>query len=246
MPFDSKTQAAAIEIRGLTKAYGRTMVLRGLDMDIPWGQVVTVLGANGSGKSTLMRILSSVTRPDGGAVRIGGMDLAKHGPALRRTIGVVSHDPLLYNDMSGYENLKFFGRMFSLDRLDERIAANAERLAITPRLHQRVGTLSHGWRKRISIARALLHDPLLLLLDEPESGLDQSALGVLEGIIRDRSNRDRSIIMTTHNLERGISIGDQVAIFSRGVIAFQQPVAAAAAGAEGIRRAYFEHVGAAQ
>ncbi len=240
------TKNLAIKIRGLRKAYGRTQVLRGLDMDVPWGQVVTVLGANGSGKSTLMRILSSVTRPDGGSTRIGGLDLAKNGTALRRTIGVVGHDPLLYNDMTGYENLKFFGRMFSLDRLEERIASGAERLAITPRLHQRVGTMSHGWRKRISIARALLHDPLLLLLDEPESGLDQSALDLLEGVIRDRSNKDRTIIMTTHNLERGLSFGDQVAILSRGVIAYQQPVATAAAGVEGLRKAYFEHAGAAQ
>ena len=177
----------AIEIKGLRKAYGRTPVLRDLDLDVLWGDVLVIVGPNGSGKTTLIKVLATLTKPDGGAVSIAGADTARMGQRVRRMIGVVAHDPLLYDDLTGYENLIFTGRMFGIDRIDDRIASVSERLGVTTQLHLKTGTLSHGLRKRLGIARALLHDPRILLMDEPESGLDQEALALLDTIIADRT-----------------------------------------------------------
>ena len=230
----------AIEIKGLRKAYGRTQVLRELELEVPWGEVLIIVGPNGSGKTTLIKVLATLTRPDGGAVRVGGADTARMGLPVRRMIGVVAHDPLLYDDLTGYENLKFTGRMFGLDRIDYRIASVAERLGVTTQLHLKSGTLSHGLRKRLGIARALLHDPRILLMDEPESGLDQEALGFLDAIIADRTPPSLTVLMTTHNLERGLVPGRRLAILARGVIVFQEAVDSST-GAASLREAYYRH-----
>ena len=235
-------QGLAIEIRGLSKAFGRTPVLRGLDLEVPWGQVLTVLGPNGSGKTTLVKVLATLARPDEGEVRVAGLDLKGQAERARRATGVVTHDALLYDELTGYENLRFFGRMFGLDRLDDRIADVAGRLGVVDRLQQRAGTLSHGFRKRLSIARALLHDPRVLLMDEPESGLDQEALQMLDRVVGDRANPDRTVLITTHNLERGLAFGDSLVILARGEVAYQES-SVSSAGVDALRDAYFRHTG---
>ena len=226
----------AIEVKGLSKGFGRTPVLRGLDLEVPWGEVLTVLGANGSGKSTLVKTLATLMKPDGGQVRVGGLDPGRAGQAVRRIIGVVTHEPMLYDQLTGHENLTFTARMFGLDNVDERVSRAADRMGVTARLHQRVASMSHGLRKRFSIARALLHDPLVLLLDEPESGLDQEALGMLERMVADQAASARTVLMTTHNLERGLALGHRVAILSRGRIAYQESLDAV--GTAAARDAY--------
>ena len=231
----------AIEIRGLSKAFGRTAVLRELDLDIPWGEVLAILGPNGSGKTTLIKILATLTRPDSGTVRVAGVDIARSGKSVRRVIGVVTHDSLLYEGLTAYENLKFFARMFSLDNVEDRIAKSVERMGMTSRLHDRVNTLSHGMKKRISIARALLHDPAILLMDEPESGLDQEALAMLDDVVTDTSIPYRSVVITTHNLERGLKLGDRTAILSQGRIAYQESLDAV--GVAAIKDTYFQYTG---
>ena len=232
---DGASDGLAIEIRGLVKAFGRTPVLRGLDLDVRWGEVLTVLGPNGSGKTTLIKVLATLTRPDAGVVRVAGADLLRAGRSVRRVIGVVTHDALLYDHLSGYENLKFSGRMFRLDHLEDRIAAAADRMGVTARLHHRVHTLSHGMKKRFSIARSLLHDPRILLMDEPESGLDQEALAMLEELVLDRTVR-RTVLMTTHNLDRALALGQRMAIISRGKIAYEESLDSV--GAESLKETY--------
>ena len=241
---DGAPQGLAIEIKGLSKAFGRTPALRKFELEVPWGEVLTILGPNGSGKTTLIKVLATLTRPDEGVVRVAGLDLARQGQRARRVTGVVTHDPLLYDELTGHENLWFFGRMFGLDRLDNRIAAVADQLGINPRLHQRVGTMSHGMRKRFTIARALLHDPKILLMDEPESGLDQEALTMLDAIIGDHARPFRTVLMTTHNLERGLAVAHRVGILARGGIAYQES-ADSPTDTASIRDAYFRHTGAA-
>lgn len=241
---DRFSKGLAIEVKNLSKAYGRAQVLRGLDLDVPWGQVLTILGPNGSGKTTLIKALAMLTKPDSGEIRIGGLAPKRSGQRIRRIIGVVAHDTLLYDDLTGYENLKFFARMFRLDRIEERIESVTERMGMTARLGQRVGTLSHGMKKRFSIARALLHDPLILIMDEPESGLDQEALALLENVILDRSVPYRTVLMTTHNLERGLALGDRMAILSRGRIAYQESLDTA--GSDMIKEKYFQYTGASE
>ena len=201
-----------------------------------------MLGSNGSGKTTLMRVLATLTRPDNGTVRVAGLDPLKLGRQVRSLVGVVTHDPLLYDDLTGYENLRFVARMFGLDRAGERIEAATERLGLTARLHQRVGTLSHGLKKRFTIARALLHDPTILVMDEPESGLDQESQATLDALIRDPAASFRAVLITTHSPERAAAVGDRVAILSRGRIAHTAPIDRDT-DPDTIRTLYAEHTG---
>ena len=241
---DAPPSGPAIEVKGLSKAFGRTPVLRDLDLGVRWGEVLTVLGPNGSGKTTLVKVLATLTRPDAGEVRVAGADVARAGQGVRRILGVVTHDTLLYDNLTAHENLRFYGRMFGLDAVEERITAVAERMCVSSRLHQRVSSLSHGMKKRISIARALLHDPMILLMDEPESGLDQEALALLEEVVGDAAARSRTVLMTTHNLERGLALGHRIAILSGGRIAYQESLASVDASA--LRDIYFRYTAAPQ
>ena len=233
---------AAIQIRGLSKGFGRTSVLRDLDLDLPGGEVLTILGPNGSGKTTLIKVLATLTKPDEGSVRVLGVDATGRGASVRRHVGLVTHEPLLYPELTAAENLKFTGRMFGLDRLEDRIESVARRLGVEPHLGQRVGTLSHGLRKRFSIARALLHDPLVLLMDEPESGLDQEALSLLDAVVSDQKASGQTVVMTTHNLERGVALGYRMAVLADGRIAYQESVGGSS-DADSLRAAYFQHTG---
>ena len=233
----------AIEVTGLSKAYARTQVLRNLDLEVPWGRVLTVLGPNGSGKTTLVRILAGLARADEGRVDIAGIDLAREPERARRRVGVVTHDALLYDGLTGYENLAFSGRMFGLDRIDDRIAEVSGLLGIADRLRQRAGTLSHGFRKRFSIARALLHGPAVLVMDEPESGLDQEALRLLDAAVGGSPNPPRSVLVTTHDLERGLAVGDSLVVLSRGEIVYSRSEVSPEVVDE-VRDAYFRHTGA--
>ena len=238
----STEDQTAVQVRGVTKSFGRTPVLRGIDLDVPQGTVLSLLGPNGSGKTTLIRVLATLTKPDAGDVRIGSAGLGRQSAQLRRQIGVVGHDPLLYDDLTARENLRFVCRMFDLDRVDERVHAVTELMGMVPDLDRKIGAMSHGMKKRFSIARALLHDPPVLLLDEPESGLDQEALSLLDSVIVDRSNPARTIIMTTHNLERAVALGDRMAILARGRVVYNEPVDVSDPDAS--RSAYLQHVGA--
>ena len=230
--------APAIEVRDLRKSYGRVAVLRGLDLQVRWGETLAILGPNGSGKTTLLKTLATLTRPDGGSVRVAGYEVPRHGKLARAAIGVVTHDAMLYEQLTGMENLKLFARMFDLDAVEDRAASVADRLGMASRLSQRVGTMSHGMRKRISIARALLHDPPILLMDEPESGLDQEALAILERIVSESSSSGRTVILTTHNLERGTVLARRAVILSRGRIAYD--ATAGPLGGAGLRERYAE------
>lgn len=235
----ASAETVAIQISDLNKAFGRTPVLRGLDLEVPWGQVLTVLGPNGSGKTTLIRTLATLSKADSGSVRIGGLDLSRSGKAIRRAIGVVMHDTLLYDDLTGRENLRFFTRLYGIENPETKVASVVERMGMTSRLDQKVGTLSHGMKKRFSIARALLHDPIILLMDEPESGLDQDALSMLDDVITDKSMPNRTVIMTTHNLDRGMALGDRVAILSNGRIVFHESLDEVAP--DEVKSTYYQH-----
>ena len=206
----------AIEVRGLNKSFGRTQVLRNLDLELRWGEVLTVLGPNGSGKTTLINALCTLAKPDSGVVRVGGFDAARAGRAVRRAVGVVTHEAMLYEQLTGRENLTFAVRMFGLDRAGERVRRAAVRMGVEARLDQRVGAMSHGLRKRFGIARALVHDPSVLLLDEPESGLDAEALALLDEVIASHSSPARAVLMTTHNRRRGLALGDRAVTISGG------------------------------
>lgn len=210
----------AVRVEGLTKFFGPLRVLRGLDLTLKKGDFLVIFGANGAGKSTFIKILSTLSRPTSGRVFIEGFDLEKQAEQIRQSIGVLLHSSLLYNELTIYENLNFYGRMFHVSNLDEKIKETVAQVGLEARMMQRVGTLSHGMQKRVSLARALLHDPSLLLFDEPESGLDFNALQALMEIIKGPSGKKRSAIITTHNIEQGFEWASHVAILARGQIQF--------------------------
>ena len=215
-PDRPNTTPHAVEATGVAKSFGRNEVLRDLDLTIDWGEAVALLGPNGSGKSTLISLLMGLSKADSGEIRVAGLDPARYGESVRRSVGVMTHEPLLYDDLTGYENLEFAGRMFRLDRVEERIDAVAERLGVHSRLHQRVGALSHGLRKRFSMAKALLHEPRVLLMDEPESGLDRQATAILEVVLQDRTSSGGALLFTTHDLDWAAERADRIAIVGAG------------------------------
>ena len=214
----------AIEIQGLNKKFGRISILHNLNLKVEWGQVLTILGPNGSGKTTLIKILSTLSQADSGRILISGRNIMKDGKNIRRILGVVSHNNFLYDSLSVHENLRFYGRIFNLSQLEYRIEEVTKLMGVSQQLNQRVGTLSHGTKKRIDIARAILHKPSIILMDEPESGLDQEALTMLENIMNETVDPVRTIIKTTHNLERGLIVGHQVAILSKGNVTYHNSI----------------------
>lgn len=224
--------AVALVAAGLEKGFGAGPVLWDLDLTVEWGEFLVIFGANGSGKSTLLRILSGQTRPDGGSVRIAGFDLRRQGAAARRRVGVVAHRGLLYDDLTGRENLTFYGRLYALPDLPNWVSEVLERVGMSQRADRRVRSLSHGMQQRLSIARALLHRPPLLLLDEPESGLDRDSVAALAGILREWTAAGRAVVMTTHNAELGLAWGNRAAALSNGKLDFAR--AADYAGASGV------------
>ncbi|MBI4289567.1 MAG: heme ABC exporter ATP-binding protein CcmA [Chloroflexi bacterium] len=212
----------AVELDGLVKSFGSQPVLRGVELRVREGDFLTIFGPNGAGKTTLLRVLATFMRPNRGSGKIAGFDITKQATEIRRRLGLVSHDNLLYDNLSGYENLKFYGRMYDVPRLESRIAEIVNQVGMEARLHQRVGTLSHGQKKRIAIARAMIHRPSIVLLDEPETGLDQEAIAMLTGILDSLGPR-RTVIMTTHNIGQGLKLANEVGILVRGKIVFQGP-----------------------
>lgn len=214
-----------IETRKLIKVFGLRPVLRGVDLTVGPGQFLALFGPNAAGKTTLLRILATLTRPTGGSVVVAGRSLPAEAAAVRGLIGVVAHQPLVYGDLSAEENLHFYARMYALEGTSRRarIEEMLRMVGLTKRASDLVRTFSRGMQQRLSIARAILHDPPVLLLDEPYTGLDQAAAATLDEVLREVAGRGRTILMTTHDLQRGLALADRVAILSKGVIAYQSP-----------------------
>jgi len=214
-----------IDIQNLVKAYDLLPVLRQLTLQVTRGEFVALLGPNGSGKSTLLRMLCGLSRPTGGIIRIGGWELPRESAAVRAQIGLVSHKSLLYDNLSAHENLRFFAKLYNLpdDQIEARIRTLMTQVGLHKRTHDLVRTFSRGMLQRLSIARALLHNPDILLLDEPYTGLDQDASSVLDGLLLAAHADGRTIVMTTHDLHRAATLPTRIVILSRGVIGYDQP-----------------------
>ncbi len=211
-----------ISVHNVYKRYGRKTVLRGVDLTVGEGKVVALLGANGAGKTTLMRIVSGLAKPEHGEVKLGGVSAAAAGYELRRYIGLVSHAPLLYDNLSGEENLLFFARMYDLQQPQSRIEAVLRAVDLWSRRRDPVRAYSRGMTQRLAIARAILHDPPVLLLDEPDTGLDQTSSQMLHELIRRLGSAQRAILLTTHHLERAVEWADSVSLLVSGRIVRQE------------------------
>jgi heme exporter protein A len=243
-----------IEVRKLYKRFGNKTVLRGLDFQVAQGEFVALLGPNGAGKTTFLRILASLSRPTLGEVRIAGLGLPHQAAAVRRRLGVVSHLPLLYGDLTAEENLRFYGRMYAVDALDRRIGEVLALVGLETRRRDLVRTFSRGMQQRLAIGRAVLHDPQVLLLDEPYTGLDQQACEMLDGVLRqvilDNTPRvtldvaqglGRTVVMTSHDLLRAADLAGRFDVLSHGAI--QASVRKADLPPDGLLAFYREAVG---
>jgi heme exporter protein A len=209
-----------IETHQLCKRYGRTAALRDVTLAIAKGTFCTVLGPNGSGKTTLMQILSTLSRPTSGSVKLSGFDPETQGNQIRKQIGVVSHQSFLYPSLTAYENLKFYGHMFGVVDLEDTISSLLHEFGLSARMSDPVRTFSRGMQQRLAIARALLHHPLILLLDEPFAGLDYAAMDILQKVLEQSRKAGRTVVLTTHDLDRGLEQGDQVVVLVKGRLVY--------------------------
>jgi heme exporter protein A len=207
-----------IEVRKLVKRFGLKTVLRGVDFWVEPGEFVALLGPNGAGKTTFLRILASLSRPTIGEVQIAGYRLPAQASAVRRRLGVVSHLPLLYGDLTAEENLHFYGRMYGVEDLDKRVAEVLGLVGLALRRRDLVRTFSRGMQQRLAIARAVLHDPEVMLFDEPHTGLDQDACTMLDTVLKEVAARGRTVVMTSHDLARAADLASRFDVLSRGVI----------------------------
>ncbi len=217
------TIARMIQINGLVKNYGLNPVLRGVNLYVRQGEFITLVGPNGAGKSTLLRIVATLLTKTAGEVKIGGWPLPEHAEKVRRYIGLVSHQPLLYGDLTAAENLRFFARLYRLDNREERVMAALKTVGLLARQRDPVSTFSRGMLQRLTIARATLHQPDVLLLDEPYTGLDQDAARLLDDLLRKEQANGRTIFMITHDLMHGLNLCDRALILNRGKIVADLP-----------------------
>lgn len=208
-----------IQARGLVKNYGLSAALRGVDLHVAEGEFMSLVGPNGAGKSTLMRIVATLLRPSSGEVSVGGWIFPVHAAKVRRHLGLVSHQPLLYRDLTAAENLQFFARLYQLDDIQERVQAALRKVGLFARQRDPVAGFSRGMVQRLTIARATLHEPDVLLLDEPYTGLDQDAASLLDSLLQQESELGRTILLITHDLGHGLEQSDRIAILHRGRIA---------------------------
>ncbi|MCA9964246.1 MAG: heme ABC exporter ATP-binding protein CcmA [Anaerolineales bacterium] len=207
-----------IKIENLRKQYGLQPVLQGVNLHILAGEFVMLVGANGAGKSTLMQIVAALQAPTAGQVTVGGWALPQYADRVRRHIGYVSHEPLLYADLTAAENLEFFSQIYELGLTKEQIGERLRRVGLLARQREAVRLFSRGMKQRLAIARATLHEPDILLLDEPYTGLDQQAAELLDHLLQQEVTAGRTIFMITHDLVHGYHLCNRVAILNRGKI----------------------------
>lgn len=219
--MSSDQTGEAIRVEGLHKSYGDWPVLRDLNFSVGSGEFVVLFGANGSGKTTLLRVLSTQARAESGTAKVAGYDCLRQAESVRRRVGVVGHSGFLYEDLTCRENLMFYGQLFQIEHMRRRVEDVLSRVGLTRRADHRVKTLSHGMQKRVAIARAILHQPQVLLLDEPEGGLDRDSVSMLSNLLREWTQAGRTVVMTTHNIELGIAWADKVAVLTDGGLQFQ-------------------------
>ncbi len=208
-----------ITVKKLVKRFGLKPVLRGVDFDVQRGEFVALLGPNGAGKTTFLRILASLSRPSLGEVEIAGHKLPSEAAQVRARLGVVSHLPLLYGDLTAEENLRFYARMYGITNYQVRITEVLEMVGLETRRRDLVRTYSRGMQQRLAIGRAVLHDPDVMLFDEPYTGLDQDASVMLDDVLKTVAAQGRTIVMTSHDLARAEGLATRFDILSRGVIA---------------------------
>jgi len=215
---------AVLESRNVSKFFGDLPALRDVTLRIKPGESVLLYGPNGAGKTTLLRTLAALSRPSEGEVLFAGRNLHHNSQAAKAAIGFVSHASYLYSELTGRENLRFFGRLFGLKDLEVKIDRALDLFAVRPRADELVRNLSRGLQQRVALARALLHDPTFLLLDEPFTGLDADSAVNLERLLARLTTEGKAVVFSTHNYEQGAAIAQRLVALERGRIKYDGPV----------------------
>ncbi len=234
-------EAPIVEVRGLTKRFGALAALDGLDFDIARGESLAVFGPNGAGTTTLTRILTSSLKMSSGSVRIAGRDPRAHEIETKAILGLISHQTFQYDDLTARENLVFFARMYGLDDPYGRADALLESVRLAERADDLARTFSRGMQQRLSLARCLIHDPEIVFLDEPFTGLDPYAAALFRATLERLRHEGRTLFLVTHNLAEGLELSDRWMILAGGRMRAQ----GTSAGSDRLafERSYFEHVG---
>jgi heme ABC exporter ATP-binding subunit CcmA len=229
-----------LELRGVKKNFGLKPVLRGIDLTLCAGERLALLGANGAGKTTLLRILAGLTHPAAGHITLDGHDLVLQTREMRHKIGFVAHQPYLYDDLTALENLLFFARMYAIEQPHKRASVLLERVGLGKKVRERASSLSRGQLQRLALARALLHAPQLLLLDEADTGLDEEGRGLLADLLHEHHEQGGTLLFTTHDLESAVQRSDQLVMLNHGRVGYAQNTVNLEA--ENIRQIYQEVV----
>jgi heme exporter protein A len=228
---------AALLSQGIEKKFGYAVAVRKVDLEVRPGEYVALFGRNGAGKTTFLKVAATLMRPTKGTLLVEGFDTAKQPEEARRRIGFLSHNTFVYRDLSAIENLRFFCRLYGVPDSDERLMNLLDRVGLRRRAEDLVRTFSRGLQQRVGIARALLHDPALILLDEPYTGLDAQAAQTLSDLLQEAVKSGKTVILTTHDLDRGLEGASRAVIIDRGTIVHDSP-----AGDPAVREAYARHI----
>ncbi len=219
------------------------MAVKGIDLTIESGETVTLFGPNGAGKTTLLRMIAGLTQPTSGEILIDGDPVDTDHDVIRGKIGYISHQSLVYNQLTARENLLFFAKLYGVADADDKTEALLKEVGLATRADDLAQTFSRGMKQRLSIARALVSDPQIALLDEPFTGLDQHAAEMLKGALAKLKEKNRTILMITHNLKVGLDMSTRVAALVSGVILLDR--SAKGLDAEEFQETYFKTVGEA-
>jgi len=209
-----------IKAVGITKTIGRKTILNNIDLHIKPGEFITVFGPNGAGKSTLLKILSLVNKPSKGQLTIDGNNAVENPAEIRNKIGVISHQTFLNENLTASENLNFYGKMYGVPDLKNRIYNVLDEVGLEFSLNDPVRTFSRGMQQRLAIARAILHDPAILYLDEPYTGLDPHAIQILNNVLAELHHNQRTVFLITHNFEEGVNLSNRILFVVKGRIVY--------------------------
>lgn len=219
-----------IEIRRLEKRYGRVLAVAGLDLEARPGEVLALLGPNGAGKSTTIKILTGLLRPTSGEVRLAGYDVVKQGREAKARLGYVPDRPYLYGKLTGRELLRFSARLRGVPGAEAKAQAWLEHFGLAAAANELVETYSHGMRQKLTFIAALLHDPEVLVIDEPMVGLDPRAARQVKALMRARAEAGATVLLTTHSMDVAEEVADRVVLVDRGRVAARGTVAELRAG----------------
>jgi heme exporter protein A len=214
---------AAIEARSIGRSFGAIPAVDGVDLTVRRGEFLTIFGPNGAGKTTLLRLLCGLLKPTKGEIRLMGLSPARNEKEVKARIGLIAHASFLYGGLTARENLLFYAHLYSLPRAAALVEERLAEVGLSSRAGDLVRTYSRGMQQRLTIARALLHDPEVVFLDEPYTGLDQQASRMLRSLLDSIRGRGRTVMMVTHNLEEGLELSSRVAIMSRGRVVEDRP-----------------------